>query len=289
MNVLEFLTDELHYIPQKISVQLESVSSFTGLDPDNLQRVYSQEYGKNRYWIPWTDDLGAWITADGCDVVVLMTNNIDPQDLEQPLLTGLASVVAGTCLNLQGQIAIHANAVSLMGLAVGFIGYSGMGKSTLSAYCSSRGAGFITDDVLVISPEGMVSLGNHRLKLYPHTGQQLGLDISQQTDYKIYFQPDAIGAAILQKSVPIGILYLLAESEEGKLYSEEVAPSQSMFELLTHSYSASDIIPDSPGLLDVYADLINKTPIRKLYYPRDFAELPKVYDFLVNEVAELQQ
>lgn len=288
MNILETISSELSHIPQKINITLERVNNLPIADCVNcLNTVYSKGLGADQYWIPWTEELGAWVNSDGSKVAIVVNEASESTEIEGLLTIGLTSVIAGACLNLQGHVAIHANAVSLDGLAIPFVGYSGMGKSTLSAYLANRGAGFITDDVLVVDSNGLVYPGNPRLKLYPHTGQSLGLDASEETDYKIFYEPGQLGATIHEQPVPLGIIYLLAESPDNLIYSEQLSPSQAVFDLLTHSYYASELIPSNPALFDAYARLVTQASVRKLFYPRDFALLPKVYDFLLEEIHQL--
>lgn len=63
-----------------------------------------------------------------------------------PLL--LSGNVAAFVLTLTGKCILHASAVEIDGAAIGFLGASGMGKSTLAALCCASGARLVTDDVL---------------------------------------------------------------------------------------------------------------------------------------------
>jgi hypothetical protein len=286
MPILETVSSELRSLPQSVHITLESTPDLLDPEVDDFQRISSDQWNSDRYWIAWTEGLGAWVTPDGNEVILLVSDQADLTDLEGPLTTGLTSVIAGACLNLRGQVAIHANAVAFNGRAVAFAGYSGMGKSTLSAYCASRGAGFITDDVLIVNADGLVHPGNPRLKLYPHTGESLGLAATEETDYKIYYLPDQLGATLMTQAVPIANLYLLAESEDDRIYTEALAPSQAAFELLTHSYYAGRLLGSNPELFDAYLRLVTQASVKKLFYPRDFKKLPEVYEFLLNEAQE---
>ncbi len=53
-------------------------------------------------------------------------------------------------LYLRGKAVLHASAVDIAGVAIGFVGSSGMGKSTMAALMCAAGAKLITDDVLRI-------------------------------------------------------------------------------------------------------------------------------------------
>jgi hypothetical protein len=286
-TILETASSELNHIPQQLHLSLEYVPSLPADSTDNFHKVYSDGCGTSRYWIPWTEELGAWVDSDGSNVVLVVSEASERTKISRSLTIGLTGLIAGACLNLQGKVGIHANAVSLEGLAVAFAGISGMGKSTLSTYCASRGAGFITDDVLTVDASGFAHPGIPRLKLFPHTGESLGLDASQDTDYKIHYHPEQLGATLHQRPVPLGIIYLLAESSDNRIYSEPLSPSQAVFDVLSHSYYANRLIPSNPGLFDAYVSLVTQVPVRKLFYPRDFTLLPNVYDFLLEEIHHL--
>lgn len=57
-------------------------------------------------------------------------------------------------LYLRGHLVLHASAVDLGGSALGFVGSSGMGKSTMAALQCADGAALVTDDVLRVDWPG---------------------------------------------------------------------------------------------------------------------------------------
>jgi hypothetical protein len=69
-----------------------------------------------------------------------------------PLL--LTSSVPAFLLSLDGESILHASAVESGRGAIGFLGASGMGKSTLAALCCTSGARLITDDLLRVEAAG---------------------------------------------------------------------------------------------------------------------------------------
>jgi hypothetical protein len=285
MNVLDILHSELKQASQiqEVVVQyvavLPSEPGISFVDHDCTENVFK----RNFYWINWSDYLGAWISTNGETVQVCITETARDLDLGE-LTLGFTSVLIGTCLNLQGRIAIHANAVIVNEQAVAFIGYSGAGKSTLSAFCTSRGAGFVTDDVLVVDEQGNVLPGNPRIKLYPETGASLGLEHSQETSYKVFYHPEThLGGTYQRKPMPLGKMYLLAATEGEQIYVESISPAQAVFELLTHGYDVSHFINRNPRLLDAYVRLVDRLPVQRLVYPHDFNRLPEVYEFLLKE------
>lgn len=288
MKILEAISEELSHIPQTINLSLEYTSNFPVSDETNsFHSTYINKQSVEKYWISWNDDLGAWVKSDGSQVEIVVRETAKATEVSGVLTIGFTSVLTGACLNLQNRVAIHANSVSIQGKAVAFVGYSGMGKSTLSTYCATQGAGFVTDDVLVVDRDGFAHPGNPRIKLYPHTANSLNLKTPEYTEYKVFYEPESLGAKLLGQPVPMGIIYLLAESEDDRIYTEELNPSKAVFDLLTHSYYAHALITSNPGLFDAYSLLVKQAVVKKLFYPRDFQKLPQVYEFLVEEIKAL--
>jgi hypothetical protein len=285
MNILDILRDELSQSSQiqRLTVEYMAVLPIVPSSDAVEQKCESDVFVRKPFWVDWSEQLGAWVDFSGTEVTVCVTEDaryLDPGELT----LGFTSTLTGICLNLQGQVAIHANAVILNGQAVAFIGYSGAGKSTLSAFCTSCGAEFVTDDVLVINEQGDVLPGNPRIKLYPETGKSLGLDTSYPTNYKNFYHPEThIGGTYQPNPAPLKEMYLLTESENDQIYIEPVPPARAVFELITHGYDISYFIEQKPHLFDAYVQLVNRIPVKRLFYPHDFSRLPDVYALLLKE------
>ena len=286
---ISHVSKELNQIYQThgaVNLSLEYVTELPKLADTKQDNLDFNRVTNSPYWIDWTKKIGAWVSGDGSDIQILITDKARNRDIGE-LTLGFTSVVTGICLNLKGKAAIHANSISLNGRAVAFVGNSGKGKSTLSAYCASRGAGFVTDDVLVVNSDGFTIPGNPRIKLYPHTAKSLGFDSSQKTRYKIFYPPEKIGSKPHYKPVPMGIIYLLEVSENNQIYSEQIAASQAVINLMQHGYDVHNFIPKNPQLFHAYTKLVEQVPVKKLFYPRNFSLLPEVYNFVSNEIHNL--
>ncbi|AFY99918.1 hypothetical protein [Calothrix sp. PCC 6303] len=285
-EIKKYLSEELIFLSHEIELNLEYVNQLPVLDKTNsFERLYYKESDIQRFWIPWTEELGVWVYANASRIDIIVKENSQKSEITSSLTIGLSSVITGACLNLDNQVAIHANAISLEEKAIAFVGYSGMGKSTLSTYCASCGAGFVTDDVLTVDSNFFVQPGNPRIKLYSHTSKSLGLETpEEEVSYKVFHNPIKLGAKLHNEPIALGVIYLLAESSDDKIYAEKLSHTQAIFELLQHSYYAHALIPNNPDLLNTYSSLVKQIPVKKLYYPRDFTVLPKVYEFLSEEI-----
>lgn len=101
--------------------------------------------------IEWAG-LGSYLVRPGGQTV-LAAPSCAPEWRWQCYLVGQALPMAAL---LQGYEVLHASAVELGGGAVGFVGNSRTGKSSLAVNLALRGAPFLTDDVLAIdvAPDG---------------------------------------------------------------------------------------------------------------------------------------
>lgn len=91
-----------------------------------------------------------WIGYDLRSVSVHLSPDAEP-DVAALLLT--CNVIACVLL-LSGEYVLHASAVEIGGQTIAFMGGSGMGKSTLATLLCTRGARFVTDDLLRLQLKG---------------------------------------------------------------------------------------------------------------------------------------
>jgi hypothetical protein len=284
--ILELAKEELQTILSNVKLKIGSAVTLSVFDRDGyFFKVNLPESNSYHYWIDWTEELGAWIEKDGrqATIVIKESKLLAPESIESSLITCLTSHVAATCLCLQGQIAIHANVIAIKNKAIAFAGDSGKGKSTLTAYCVSQGAGFITDDVLVLDDLGIAQSGNFRIKLFPSLAADLGLKVQSKNDYKIHFDPKLLGATIPETPLPVKVLYILEESPDSTIYTENLNLGESITHLIRHSYHSSVVMKDNPSLFNEYIDLARQIQVKKIFYPRDLKLLSEVYRYLQTD------
>lgn len=104
------------------------------------------------------------VAANGRDVTLHPVEGVDP-DFGTVLATG---AVLAFLVMLRGHPVLHASAVQLGERALAFVGYSGMGKSTMAALVCGEGGRLVTDDVLRLDVDGEVArcrLGATELRL----------------------------------------------------------------------------------------------------------------------------
>ncbi|NED99598.1 hypothetical protein [Phytoactinopolyspora halotolerans] len=94
-----------------------------------------------------------------CDFVVdsaLRTVTMHVVEGADPGVAGVlaAGAALSFVLTMRRHTVLHASAVQIGDAALAFVGYSGMGKSTMAALMCADGARLITDDVLRVDPDG---------------------------------------------------------------------------------------------------------------------------------------
>lgn len=143
----------------------------------------------------------------------------------------LAAVVAGLEV-------LHASCVAFEGMAVGFVGPSGTGKSTMAARMVGGGATFMADDVLAIS-EGagrpFVHPGANLVRLAPGPPVAAGETAPKMTRELI---PTDQGC-------PLGVLYFLSRSDTAT--EVQIEPRVGAAELLAATFN---LVVQSPERLE---------------------------------------
>ena len=95
---------------------------------------------------------------------------------DQDLRTFLLGSAVGALLIQRGMLVLHGNAVEKDGRAIVCLGHSGDGKSTLAYALMQRGWRLLADDLVAITPDGLVLPGIPRIKLWHDAAKAFGLD-----------------------------------------------------------------------------------------------------------------
>ena len=95
---------------------------------------------------------------------------------DQDLRTFLLGSAVGALLIQRGMLVLHGNALEKDGRAIVCLGHSGDGKSTLAYALMQRGWRLLADDLVAITPDGLVLPGIPRIKLWHDAAKAFGLD-----------------------------------------------------------------------------------------------------------------
>jgi hypothetical protein len=121
---------------------------------------------------------------------------------DQDITTFLLGSAVGALLIQRGSLVLHGNA----------LGHSGAGKSTLAYALMQQGWRLLADDLVAISPEGLVLPGIPRIKLWHDAAKAFDLDPAQlppirQGMHKYLLMGEAVQRAT--EAVPLQALYLI--------------------------------------------------------------------------------
>lgn len=166
--------------------------------------------GIGRYWISGGVRISWWREHEGVS--------------DQDIRTFLLGSAVGALLIQRGLLVLHGNALEKNGESIVCLGQSGAGKSTLAYALLQQGWRLLADDLVAISPDGLVLPGIPRIKLWHDAAQAFGLDPDQlvpirQGMYKYLLTGEALSRA--SEPVPLRALYLLHQRRDPVIDAEE--------------------------------------------------------------------
>lgn len=245
--------------------------------------------GRDAYY--FVRDVGGVLARDGREILA--------DSLPGPTEAGFHNFVTGIGLGLalhqRGVFSLHASAVAVDGGAVAFVGWKGMGKSTMAGALHLRGHPVVTDDVLALGREGdevVVSPAFPSLKLWPESAEALGDDPEALPRLHPTAQKRARAVAdgFQADSLPLRALYVLGIADDGGGFRIEPVPArEACVELLRHSFALRVLgeAAATPDLLAWSARLAPAVPVRRLVRERRLEALPDVVDRVEADLARL--
>jgi hypothetical protein len=201
-------------------------------------------------------------------------------------------------LTLRGLLVLHASAVATPWGAIGFLGASGTGKSTLAAALAREGWPHLSDDSLVLEPRpgepSAVARASYRgIRLWPEGARRLGSEqggvaVAHFNSKRLLGPADAPGVAFASGGAPLARLYALVAPEEGDgtIRVEELGPREALITLVRHSFRLGLL---EPAVIERDLDRVRRAIptrfCRTLHYPRDHARLDDVRRALAADLA----
>lgn len=213
-----------------------------------------------------------------------------PQDTSTKLYhNSIAPLVA----NYRGGLNLHASAVNCAGSAIGFVGPSRRGKTTLAGAFARAGHPFLTEDVLRLDPDGaghFVAMPSRaELRLFADSIAYLSgaADGGGEEDGKTTLVPgDCL--PFHDGPVPLAALFLLGPGVAGEIEVQPLSPAQGLAELARHSFILD--VEDKVRLAQHFSrlgTLAEKVPCYSLDYPRAYDHIPTLLGMLTR-LTELQ-
>lgn len=234
----------------------------------------------------------AVISRNGREVSCRTFGNIDPRSVE----ANLVNFVVSASLTLQGEEPLHATAVDLDGHALGLLGLSGSGKSSLAALLINRGADLITDDMLRVKFEDdkvVAYPGPYRLKLFDDPLQRFLPGATEHGHFnplsgKIMIQPRS---TIPEHRTPLPLVALFHLGEPGQVPPGGAISMSRMkgveltLALISSTMDDRYVAPDRLARQMAFvARLLDSLPVYALRYPRRFDVMDQVADMIRRTV-----
>jgi hypothetical protein len=211
-----------------------------------------------------------------------------PDDVAALLLGPVLRAV----LRRRGRIGLHGCVIEMGSGAVALLGNVGAGKSTLAGALAQKGHAVLSDDIVAVSPDGLVHPGYPRLRMAPLTlaslypGAPVGgavatgfekryVELSTAGDHGAWrFQPEPR---------PLAAIYLLERGGAPAPRIDELAGAERFLALASHLRE-----PYGPLPRDTRAEehrrlgaLSERVPIRRLRYPDAFDGLAATCEMLL--------
>jgi hypothetical protein len=256
----------------------------TSVDEDGFWNCRLYESGAAS--VCWKDHFDFVVSGDGRRV--LWRRLVDVPD--EVVFTYLLGQVLSFCLLARGVEPLHATSVLVNGGAIGFLGDSGHGKSTLAATLLARGHRLLTDDVLVVRFDGDRAMAYPSLPRIKLTGASAdavfpgrrSVPMNRFTDKRIFPLHDAEHAS---RPAPLRALYVISEKAEATGASVRRLRGRAEFlALIQHTFN--DSIRHTPRLKQQFAfarRLVCLVNVNALSYPKQLDLLPAVADAVLAD------
>ncbi len=187
-----------------------------------------------------------------------------------------------------GDLILHASTVSIGTAAIGFLGKSGRGKSTLAAAFARAGYPFLSDDGLSLELVGgvyMAKPNRPNMRLWADSnGAVLDGDGPGEGSerYQKTFVNSGPSLPFEAQSRPLVVLYILGEGHSEGVTEQRLDPARALLELIKHAFILDvDRNAQVQAQFDQLAKLANAVPCFTLDYPRRYEALPSVIEKVI--------
>lgn len=228
-----------------------------------------------------------FLVEDGERIIVEPLEGADMEYVKAIVSGELMSAL----LRQRGLLVLHASCVAREGEAVGFVGHSGWGKSTLASHFVHEEYRLLADDVLAIRFEGgeafavpaypQVKLRQDSGALYVDGFEALS-EAHAETDKRLV----SFQRSFQEEPTRLAGLYVL-ESESRPVSGVVPLPAQQAFVELTRHTRATNLIK-KPEFVSAHlaqvTRLLSVVPVRLLRRKRSLDLLPDLYDLVRQDL-----
>lgn len=228
--------------------------------------------------------IASFLVRGGCEITVEPAEGSDEASIRAFLLGS----ALGALLMQRGLLVMHGNAIRIGDRCMLCVGHSGAGKSTLAAAFTRRGYALLADDVIPIDGNGCALPGVPRVKLWPDSAAQLGLDVTRldaiRPGVNKFTLP--VHQSMTDLPLPVGWIYVLTAGETPSL---SAVRGMRRFELL-QGYGYRPRFVAGLGLqkeqLLSCSRLASQAQMSELVRKRDHFDLNGLVDSLLADMQE---
>ena len=209
---------------------------------------------------------------------------------------GILGPIFSLMLRQRGLLAIHASCVDINGEAVGFIGNSGWGKSTLANAFYNQGYPLLTDDVMAIqvneaSESHPITFPAYpSVKLLPDAAASLGYDFDELSviNSALLKRNNHLAGRFPQKPLPVNRIYALEKIAAPDHEVQGLSSQDALVELIRHSRVTN--LLTTPEFTSAHlrqcTQLIKKVPVYRLRRQKGLAAIPDLIKLIEDDVAK---
>lgn len=253
-----------------------------------LRDGFGVDIGPSSMYFSWAQ-IGRYLASEGRTILFDQGLGVSDDLARLPII----GVVFAALLSQRGFTVLHASAVQVGGVVVGFIGNKGAGKSTTAGAFHRAGYTVTTDDVLAVrcGEGGYEALPAFpQLKLWPHAAEHIVEDPGELRPLhgrvdKQAFRPSA---PLPPMPSPLARLYVLGW---GEVTEVELLPSpEALLHVVGHTFTHRFV--DShpmhmPPLLNECSDLMKAVPVRRLKRRGDLADLSEIVRVVLRDLESI--
>jgi hypothetical protein len=189
------------------------------------------------------------LTVDGVARYLVTSRDIvidrDDDAREADVQLFLLGSVMGALLHQRDDLVLHGSAIGVSGAAVGFLGVSGVGKSTLAAAFRRRGHPVLTDDLCVVraTADGTLQAqpGLRQMKLWEDALERLEIPSAALCRVRAGLDKRhlPVETGFSERALPLSRLYVLSVGERDTIELTPLQGSTRFKALMDHTYRSS--------------------------------------------------
>lgn len=229
--------------------------------------------------------VGRFTFHQGKEVIVQPTPQRNLELIRLHLVNGMMHIV----LFQRGTLVLHGSAIAIQGQAVGFIGASGRGKSSIAAALYQRGHRLFSDDVIPIhvgTTEIEVFPGYPQVKVSEEVAECLGYDAS----IRIATYPEEGEASFqaqrsfLTSPLPLKQIYILEPSDT--IAVSPLSAREAMIVMMQNALPTMCNLPQTAEQFLQVTKLANSVPFYRLQRSQNLTELPDLAELVEVHVLD---